>query len=333
MIFLSIIIPHYNLQASLLERCIKSIIEQKMPKESYEIIIIDDNSEQPPLWVEEKFSEAQITLIQTPHGGPGAARNAGIEKATGKYIYFVDADDALIPNSITPCLEILHTEQPQILRIKHITSRNDEIASTRNTPELKTSNIISGAQYMIIEHLSGAPWSYIFERTLAIKHNIRFEPGVYHEDEEFNTKLHYYATSLIDTNATVYNYIIRPESITANSNREFEDKRIEDFLSLIERLAKFRTEHHSSSNNIQRRGFDHKLTMLAVDAILNLMYDGRSAQEIHNVCTTRLQPLNLYPLPRAPYILKYKIFRLLANHKNGLRILRLFLPRHKPEKK
>ena len=186
---------------------------------------------------------------------------------------------------------------------------------------------------MVERHLHGSPWSYIFERQVAIKHNLRFEPGVYHEDEEFNTKLHYYATSLIESNAIVYNYRIRPESITANSNPAFENKRIEDFLSLVERLAKFRDEQRPKSNSIQRRGLDHKITMLAVDAILNLMYDGRSASEIHRICIERLSPLLLYPLPRAPYILKYNIFRLLANSKIGLGVLRFLLPAHKPQKK
>ena len=332
MIFISFIIPHYNLPAPLVERCIRSIIGQKMTTESYEIIVVDDGSQQPPLWIEEKFPETHVKLIQAPHGGPGAARNRGIEEAKGKYLQFIDADDSLFPNTLAPCIELLHNEQPQILRIKHIVTRNNEQTTIKTGP-IKISNTISGAQYMIQEHLSGCPWNYIFERELAIRHNVRFEPGVYHEDEEFNTKLHYYAKSLIDSNATVYNYCVRPASITSNNNRQFEEKRINDLLALLERLTAFGNEHRETSNSIQRRGLAHKMTMLTVDTILNLMYDGRSAREIHHICTTRLQPLGLYPLPYAPYVFKYKIFRLFANYSAGLKILRLIIPRHKPPKK
>ncbi len=332
MTFISFIIPHYNLPAPLLERCIRSIINQKMTTESYEIIVVDDGSQHSPLWIEEKFPETHIRLIQAPHGGPGAARNRGIEEAKGKYLQFIDADDSLFPNTLAPCIELLHNEHPQILRIRYIVTRNNEQTTIKTSP-IKISNTISGAQYMIQEHLSGSPWNYIFERELAIRHNVRFEPGVYHEDEEFNTKLHYFATSLIDSNATVYNYCVRPESITSNSNRQFEEKRINDLLSLLDRLVAFSNEQHATSNIIQRRGLAHKLTMLAVDTILNLMYDGRSAREVHHICTTRLQPLGLYPLPYAPYVFKYKIFRLIANSAAGLKILRLILPHHKPQKK
>ncbi|MBR5893853.1 MAG: glycosyltransferase [Bacteroidaceae bacterium] len=332
MIFISFIIPHYNLPAPLVERCIRSIIGQKMTVESYEIIVVDDGSQQPPLWIEEKFPETHVKLIQAPHGGPGAARNRGIEEAQGRYLQFVDADDCLLHDTLAPCIELLHNEQPQILRIRYTVTHNNSPATVKPGP-LKTGNTISGAQYMIQEHLSGSPCTYIFERDLATRHNVRFEPGVYHEDEEFNTKLHYYAKSLIDSNATVYNYCVRPDSITSNNNRQFEDKRINDLLALLERLTAFGNEHRETSNSIQRRGLAHKMTMLTVDTILNLMYDGRSAREIHHICTTRLQPLGLYPLPYAPYVFKYKIFRLFANHTAGLKILRLIIPRHKPPKK
>ena len=332
MTFLSIIIPHYNLSSQLVERCIGSIIGQKMPKESYEIIVVDDGSQNPPLWIEERFPQADIRLIQAQHEGPGAARNRGIDEARGRYIQFVDADDCLLPDSLAPCIGIIRTELPQIFRIKYIVTQNGKETSLPVTKPLRTGNTISGAQYMIQEHLSGSPCSYIFERDLATRHNVRFEPGVYHEDEEFNTKLHYFAKSLIDSNAIVYNYCIRPESITSNSNRQFEEKRINDLLSLLDRLVAFSNGQRATSNVVQRKGLDHKLTMLVVDTILNLMFDGRSAREIHRICTSRIQPTGLYPLPHKPYVLKYRIFRLLANSLIGLGILRLFIPRHKPAK-
>ena len=79
--FLSIIIPHYNLQRELLERCIESIVKQEMPSDDYEIIIVDDGSITPPVWVEELYPCTNIRLLNEPHGGPGAARNRGIEEA------------------------------------------------------------------------------------------------------------------------------------------------------------------------------------------------------------------------------------------------------------
>ena len=102
---LSIIIPHYNLPRELLERCIASITQLEMATDDYEIIVVDDGSHTPPLWVETSYPETNIRLITATHGGPGAARNRGIDEARGTYIEFVDADDTIITgNSYIQCL-------------------------------------------------------------------------------------------------------------------------------------------------------------------------------------------------------------------------------------
>ena len=334
MIFLSIVIPHYNLARELLMRCVKSICDQNIPTEEYEIIVVDDNSSDPPTWLNSAFEKENIRVIEIEHGGPGAARNKGIEEARGEYIQFIDADDCLLPDSLDTCLDIIHTEKPKIFRFRYKICTSEHAAlSNVNNKKIKYSNIISGAAFMASNNLPGSPCLYIFEREVVIKNNIRFATGVYHEDDEFNTKLHYHATSLIDSNAVIYNYCIRKGSITSNSNPEFEKKRIEDLFLLLQRLSAFRKECQGSSNTIQKRGIDRKMTMLTVDTIVNLLYNGQSAKELSKLCNTRLRPLGLYPLPQASYSIKYRIFRILANSPLGLFILRLVVPKRKPHKK
>lgn len=333
MIFLSIVIPHYNLTRELLTRCIQSIVEQKINPESYEILVIDDGSINPPHWLEETFASFPVRMIKINHGGPGAARNRGIEEARGRYIQFIDADDCLRPNSLAPCLEIIHNELPQIFRF-HYQICTDEacIQKPFDQTKLKTGNTISGAAYMANNNLSGSPCTYIFERATAVRHNIQFPTNVYHEDEEFNTKIHYHATSLIESNAVIYNYCIRKESVTSSSDNTFEAKRLNDLYKLLERLNQFRNKQQDTSNKIQRQALNRKLTMLTVDTILNLLYDNKSVKEIEYFCNNHLRQLSLYPLPFLRHSLKYTIFRLLANNKIGLYLLRAITPRKKPIK-
>lgn len=334
MIFLSIVIPHYNLPRELLSRCVHSIIEQGITPDSYEIIIIDDGSTVPPLWLQEAYPSHPIRIIQSRHAGPGAARNKGIIEARGRYIQFIDADDCLCPQSLAPCLEIIRSEQPQIFRFGYQICPDEQSAHKASpTDTIKTSNTISGAVYMAGNNLSGSPCTYIFERSVAIKHNILFATNVYHEDEEFNTKLHYHATSLIDSNAIIYNYCLRPESITSNTDKEFEEKRLDDLFGLLRRLTQFRNERQATSNKIQQRALKRKITMLTVDTILNLLYNNKSTKQIHTLCNTRLRPIGLYPLPHLTHSIKYILFRLLANSKPGLYIIRLITPRNKPLKR
>ena len=330
---LSIVIPHYNLPKEMLKRCIESITAQGMQEGDYEVIIIDDGSKEPPLWIEDEYKTCNIRLINNVHGGPGAARNKGIEAAQGKYIQFIDADDYLIADGQTlQCLAMLQEERPQILRFGYIV-KTDDAPLKLQTRKITFSNTISGAMHMRDKNLSGSPCTYFFQKSLAIENGIEFSTDIFHEDEEFNTKLHYHAQTLIESDARFYCYRIREGSTTANRSKEFEARRIDDFFTIIEKIFQFKIKNTGTANVVQTAGIDHKLHTLCVDAILNMMFDNREANEIYGRCMSQLKPLGLYPLPKANYSLKYRIFRRLANSKGGMNTLRLIIPRKKPLKR
>ena len=330
--FLSIIIPHYNLPRELLAQCIDSITGLGIPDGDYEIIVVDDGSATPPQWVEGEYPEASVRLITAPHGGPGAARNRGIEEAKGTYIEFVDGDDTLIPGSgYRQCIGKLHSEMPQVLHFNYTVTQPGAEPKNAGNARVEFSNTISGGTYMKDFNLSGSPWCYFVQRALLMEKEIRFPENTFHEDEEFNTILHFHARTLVYSNATLYNYRIRQGSTTANSSAQFEERRINDMLRIIGHLAQFRDSQHGCGT-IQRQGLEHKLNMLGVDVILNMLYNGMSARDIITKCRKHLEPLGIYPLPRAAYSMKYRIFRLLANSKCGMRALRLLTPSKKPAK-
>lgn len=330
--FLSIIIPHYNLPRELLERCIASITQLEMATDDYEIIVVDDGSDTPPLWVEAAYPGTNVRLITAAHGGPGAARNYGIEEAKGTYIEFVDADDALIPgDSYKQCIDELRTEKPQILHFNYRITPPGKAPLTKRNKQVTFSNTISGAKYMQEFNLPGSPCLYFARRELIIEKNIRFPKNILHEDEEFNTILHFHARTLVHSNAVLYNYCTREGSTTANTSSEFEAKRINDMLCVIEHLAQFR-KTQQNCNAQQKKGFEHKFTMLGVDAIRNMLRNGMSAKEIIKTCNERLTPLGIYPLPQAKYSVKYRTFRRLANSERGMKVLRMFTPSKKTTK-
>mgnify|MGYP000195884133 CR=1 FL=1 len=96
----SVVIPFYN-EENYFDDCINSVLNQTY--QNIEIIIVDDGSDK-------KFYEKlrllnqkypnKINLFHKQNGGVGSARNLGIQKATGKYISFLDADDYWLPNKI-----------------------------------------------------------------------------------------------------------------------------------------------------------------------------------------------------------------------------------------
>ena len=109
---ITVVIPTYN-RASVLERCINTIVDQKI--ESIEILVCDDFSNDNTQEVIEHISK-NLPFIRylkrtDQQKGANAARNYGIEKARGKYIVFVDSDDILVPNSINYRLSVLEDDQ------------------------------------------------------------------------------------------------------------------------------------------------------------------------------------------------------------------------------
>ena len=101
MIKLSIIIPVYNTEAYL-RRCLDSCLHQDLPMDQYEIIAVNDGSTDRSLEILKDY-ERQYTNIHVysqENKRQGAARNYGLTKASGEYIWFVDADDWIANNCL-----------------------------------------------------------------------------------------------------------------------------------------------------------------------------------------------------------------------------------------
>lgn len=101
----SVVVPIFNLDPSLLERCLDSIAKQTY--QSIEILVVDDGSRSDLLngyeEVVRRHSMARLFTIE--HSGVSAARNEGMRQAKGEYLSFVDADDFVKPNMVETLVE------------------------------------------------------------------------------------------------------------------------------------------------------------------------------------------------------------------------------------
>lgn len=91
---LSVIVPVYNVELYI-DQCLESLVHQTY--DNLEIILVDDGSpDSCPLKCDEwAKKDSRITVIHKKNGGLSDARNVGMERATGKYLAFVDSDDFL----------------------------------------------------------------------------------------------------------------------------------------------------------------------------------------------------------------------------------------------
>ena len=100
----SVVIPVYNCEGFVAE-AVRSVLEQD--HKNIEILAIDDGSRDASVAVLRSFGDA-VDVIQVPNGGPARARNLGMDRARGKYIAFLDADDVWLPRKLSD--QVRHLE-------------------------------------------------------------------------------------------------------------------------------------------------------------------------------------------------------------------------------
>jgi glycosyltransferase involved in cell wall biosynthesis len=94
---ISVIVPSYN-QGQFLEECLRSILDQDY--EDIEVLVMDGGSTDNSLEIIEKYEERLDFWQSRPDGGQAAAVNAGVAKATGDLVYWLNSDDVLCPNAL-----------------------------------------------------------------------------------------------------------------------------------------------------------------------------------------------------------------------------------------
>lgn len=111
----SIVIPMNNCNKSI-ESTVQSITNQSTFLAEIELILVNDGSTDSTLSVCQQLAERlpNIIVIDKPNGGVGSARNAGIEAARGKYIAFLDSDDALLPGTLEAAVEFFDEHYDEV---------------------------------------------------------------------------------------------------------------------------------------------------------------------------------------------------------------------------
>lgn len=101
---ISIVVPVYNVQ-QYLDSCVESVMKQTYT--NWELLLVDDGSSDDSyaLCCQWAQRDQRIRVFQNQHGGPAKARNTAIEAATGAFVYFIDSDDWIEPDT----LELMHT--------------------------------------------------------------------------------------------------------------------------------------------------------------------------------------------------------------------------------
>lgn len=217
---ISIIVPVYNVE-KYLSRCIDSILAQTFT--DFELLLIDDGSKDKSGEICDEYvkKDDRVRAFHKENGGASAARNVGLDKATGEYISFIDSDDWIGPDYYKDYFGNEDFKYDIIFQ-NYICHNQD---GTMELKELKDCSIKNGSVdevvfYLLKEFKFGWTWIKLFKHSIISKYNIRFEENIpLHEDELFSLQYCRHIKSLCIRNKANYHYYIYSSSLT----RSFRD--------------------------------------------------------------------------------------------------------------
>lgn len=307
------IVAYYNLPVTMLCQCLDSILALSLSNAEREIIIIDDGSDDNPLPSLGRYLD-DIIYVRQRNSGLSEARNRGIQLANGQYVQFIDADDYLLRTPYEHCLDLVRYQKSDVVMFDLTDDSESSPTADFNTDDLK-----SGTEYLSHHNLHASACGYLFRR--AILGQLRFTPGILHEDEEFTPQLLLRAETVASTNAQAYYYRRRPHSITTETDPRRVVRRLNDSLQVILKLNRIADTLPTS----ERLALSRRVAQLTMDYIYNIIVQTRSRHYLDRKLAY-LRKAGLFPLPDRDYTTKYKWFRRLTNSSMGLSLLMNVLP-------
>lgn len=234
---LSFIIPVYNASQTIV-RCLDSVYSLRLMENEFEVLVIDDCStdDSVVLLKEYQKTHANMTVCCQPQNHrQGAARNLGMDRATGDFIVFLDSDDE-VAEGVLKAVRLAVNQQLEMMAI-----RSDEVSTDGEVMQeislpYKEGTIFTGVELQT-EHpfWRTAPWAYIYQRMFLKKVDYRFAEDVLYEDSDFVNVHLYQAQRMGYCDACSY----RAYQNAASTTHTMSYKHLADYALLGTRMLSF----------------------------------------------------------------------------------------------
>ncbi|MFC8985956.1 CDP-glycerol glycerophosphotransferase family protein [Streptomyces sp. NPDC057115] len=237
----SVIVPAYRVQAHLQES-LESVLSQSYP--DLELIAVDDGSPDAcgALIDEAAARDPRVRAVHLPqNAGPGPARNAGMERATGDYLVFLDGDDTLAPDALLALAgRLKETDEPDVLVYGH--ARTHWSGETLRGPAAGQLTECAPAPFRLADrpallNLPPVAWDKAYRRDFVAREGLRFPPGL-HQDAPWT----YPALMTAETIATLDRVCVRHRQRRVGGLSRTAGERHFDVFDQYDRLFAFLDE-------------------------------------------------------------------------------------------
>jgi len=291
---LSIIIPAYNAEKYIvgcLDSCYRWTSE--LGPEELEVIVVDDGSTDatPTLLQQYQSSHANLRVMRQTNQGQSVARNLAIESALGDYIYMVDADDEMMGPLPIGTVRSLRFDIIAVQVMYQLENGTRRPWSHQMERWPFDQEFATGADFVRCHNIEGLVYGYLFRRSLFTQHpELRFTPGIYHQDEELIFKIFTLAGAVVYKRGYTYLYYEHSGSSLNTRTEARKRKLMEDFVVILRNLIVWRNQY--GLHEVMR----YKLSYLAMD-LLRMLIQKRYDPDYANEKIEDLRALGLYPLP------------------------------------
>ena len=243
---ISVVVPIYNVESYLAES-LESAAAQSF--RDLEVIMVDDGSTDGSAAIAHEFEarDPRFRLLTRVNGGLSAARNTGIDAASGEHLAFLDSDDVLPPDAYETLLRALEQSGSDFATgnvhrlMPARTAQARFLAKTFASTQIATH--VTRFRPLLADRTA---WNKLFKRSFWDANGFRFPEGRVHEDIPVILPAHFLARSVDVLSQPVYHYRMRRDGVLSITQRRLEHGVMLDRLAAIEEVDAFLAE----------RGFD-----------------------------------------------------------------------------
>ena len=311
----SVIIPVYNVE-KYINRCVKSILSQRY--NDLEIILIDNGSTDRSGSICDIYANeyANISVYHIENHGVGSARNFGLSKARGEFIYFVDSDDYLVGNlfadfadKLVPDLDLLVFSYYNSFE-QELTERNRAKKCLPYSGLYDKNDFIKIFTDLFLSDMLYTVWNKFYRREFLIENNISFEKYELGEDVRFNLNAYRNVNKVYLSQDSYYVYVIgRKGSAMSGYNPKRLQYQLQELKMVDDLLSDWNLDSSELVNTVKARilmSNIYNITKqnLSVNRKVKLVKDTCERQEIEDFIKNDSSALN----PLIKLLLKCRMY-------------------------
>ncbi|MET1259107.1 glycosyltransferase [Flagellimonas sp. DF-77] len=321
---LSILIPVFNGQ-DFIDRCLNGILDQGIPSDAYEIILIDDGSTDDSLTIARSFVDKHpnIRLFSQQNQGAYATRNRLLELAQGDYIYNFDIDDLLVGNNLLRILD--HAEERQLDMVGFRSSTIAEIGENgTQLPLCNPMEFDSGRDFIqSFPYHRVEVWWYLVRKGFLVENAIRFQDNANNADVVFTYSVLFNCGKMAFFDCVNHHYCLSENSIMRANQFKKRMEVVHSMHDMVLSLDDFvnRQAHEDIEASVLRIVND-RVSHFALFNMANMVRIGMAFEDIQQRISS-LEFREIYPFDKRVFErmkLKTRLLVQLMNNRLFLRV-------------